>query len=194
LNDVSTTKACGVIDDTGITSIECAVRFPNQQRLMPSDLTLTKGERMNPYAKTYQSQQVETASQEQILIMLYDGAIRFLNVAKTAWNDDKDLEKYHNYVVKAQRIVFELMTSLDMEIGGEIAQNLFRLYEYLHYQLIQADIKKDATMLDEVLTHLKLLRDTWVEAIDNARKEIMAIAAEEGELTTSATGGNVYSA
>ena len=149
---------------------------------------------MNPYAKTYQSQQVETASQEQILIMLYDGAIRFLNTAKASWTDEtKDIEKYHNYVVKAQRIVFELMTSLDMEIGGEIAQNLFRLYEYLHYQLIQADIKKDVTILDEVLTHLKLLRDTWVEAIENARKEILGSAADEGELT-SATGGNVYSA
>lgn len=148
---------------------------------------------MNPYAKTYQSQQVESASQEQILIMLYDGAIRFLNTAKTSWTEDKDVEKYHNYVVKGQRIVFELMTSLDMEIGGEIAQNLFRLYEYLHYQLIQADIKKDVTILDEVLSHLKMLRDTWVEAIENARKEIMTIAAEEGELT-SVTGGNVYSA
>jgi flagellar secretion chaperone FliS len=102
--------------------------------------------------------------------MLYDGAIRFLLIAKKA-HEAKDWEKYNNHLIKAQHIVLEFMNSLDMEVGGEMAVNLFRLYEYLHYRLVQANIKKDVAMVDEVLDHLRNLKSTWEEAIRLASKE-----------------------
>ncbi|MBY0450717.1 MAG: flagellar export chaperone FliS [Cyanobacteria bacterium] len=128
---------------------------------------------LNPYAqsaKQYQKQQVETASPEELLLLMYDGAIRFLNVARKSM-EEKNIEKSHNNLIRAQHIVTELMASLDMEIGGEVAQNLFRLYDYLHYRLVQANIKKDTAMIDEVLTHLRSLKETWEQAIKIAHQE-----------------------
>jgi flagellar protein FliS len=127
----------------------------------------------NPYAKQarqYLKQDIETASKEQILIMLYEGAIRFLTIAKAALAQN-DVEKYHNHLVKAQNILTELMTSLDFEVGGDIAQNLYSLYEYYHYRLIQANLKKDVGMVDEVIGHLRSLKATWEEAIKLAKQE-----------------------
>jgi flagellar protein FliS len=127
----------------------------------------------NPYAKqaaVYKQNQVETATPEEILIMLYEGAIRFLVLTKKA-KEANDVEKFHKNVIRAQHIIQEFMNSLDMEIGGEMAQNLFRLYEYLNYRLVQANIKKDVAMVDEVLDHLRSLKATWEEAIRIAQKE-----------------------
>lgn len=95
-------------------------------------------------------------------------------MAKKAYenNGDKpDLQTYHNNLVKAQAIIQEFMQSLDMEIGGETAKQLWTLYEYLHYRLVQANIKKDVTMIDEVLGHLRGLKATWEEAIKIAARE-----------------------
>lgn len=125
---------------------------------------------MNPYLNQYKKAQVETATPEQILIMLYDGAIRFLNQAKVHIQN-KDIEQSHINIIKAQRIITEFMSSLDMELGGEMAQNLFNLYEYLHYRLVQANIKKDLEALEEVLVHLRSLKATWEEAIKIAARE-----------------------
>lgn len=128
---------------------------------------------MNPYNQslnTYKNQQVQTASREQLLILLFDGAIRFLNLAK-AGQEQANIEQYHTNITKAQRILTEFMTTLDVDLGGEVAQNLYRLYEYLHYQLLQASLKKDVTMLDEVLGHLRSLKATWEEAILLSQKD-----------------------
>lgn len=125
---------------------------------------------MNPYLNQYKKAQVQTSSPEQILIMLYDGAIRFLNQAKVHIQN-KDVEQSHVNIIKAQRIITEFMSSLDMELGGDMAQNLFNLYEYLHYRLVQANIKKDIEAIDEVLGHLRSLKATWEEAIKIAAKE-----------------------
>jgi flagellar protein FliS len=141
---------------------------------------------MNPYANTYKTQQIQTASKEQILIMLYEGAIRFLNLAK-AGHEEGNIEKFHNNLMKTQRIIMEFMSTLDVKMGGEMAQNLFKLYEYLHYRLIQANLKKDVTMIDEVLEHLRELKATWEEAISMAKPEKM-------QEINDASGDHVYSA
>jgi flagellar protein FliS len=125
---------------------------------------------MNPYLNQYKKAQVQTASPEQILIMLYDGAIRFLNQAKVHIQN-KNIEQSHVNIVKAQRILTEFMSSLDMDLGGDMAKNLFNLYEYLHYRLVQANIKKDLEAIDEVLEHLRSLKGTWEEAIKIAARE-----------------------
>jgi flagellar protein FliS len=127
----------------------------------------------NTYAKQaeqYKKNQIETATPEEILIMLYEGAIRFSLIAKKAIAA-QDSEKANANLIKAQHIVREFMDSLDMEIGGDMALNLYRLYEYLHYRLVQANIKKDVAIIDEVLDHLRSLKATWEEAILIAKKE-----------------------
>ena len=122
-------------------------------------------------AKDYKKQEIMTATPGEILILLYEGAIRFLNLAKAGLQEGNP-EKYHNNLLKAQRIVVEFMTSLDMEVGGEVAQNLYSLYEYYYFRLIQANLKKDVTMVDEVLEHLRNLKATWEQAIKIAAQEL----------------------
>ncbi len=124
----------------------------------------------NPYLKQYQQNQIQTASPEQIIIMLYDGAIQFLNKAKKELPAN-NIQEIHNNIIRAQKIIGELMNSLDVEIGGQVAVNLYNLYEYLHHRLVQANIKKDEAMIDEVIVHMKDLKATWEEAIKIAGRE-----------------------
>jgi len=121
-------------------------------------------------ATQYKEQQVRTASKEQLLIMLYDGAIRFTKIAKKAM-ESGDLQTSNEHLIKAQRIVTEFMVSLDQDTGGDASKGLFQLYEYLHYRLVQANIKKDPDMIVEVTDHLRGLRDTWQQAINIAIQE-----------------------
>lgn len=144
-------------------------------------------------AKQYQRQAIETATPEEILLMLYDGAIRFLVLARKAM-DASDLEMAHKNLIKTQDILVEFMTSLDMEIGGEVAINLFKLYEYLHHQLVQANIKKDPARVDEVLEHLRQLKDTWEQAIDIAAREARQAGAAQQESTGEASVAREISA
>lgn len=124
----------------------------------------------NPYLKQYQQSQIQTAPPEQILIMLYDGAIQFLNKALVAL-EQKNIQESHNNIIGAQNIIMEFMNTLNMDIGGEVARNLYSLYEYLHYRLIQANIGRNPEMVQEVLRHLKDLKATWEEAIRIAARE-----------------------
>ena len=125
---------------------------------------------MNLYVNQYKQNAVLTASPETILIMLYDGAINFLLRAKIAI-EDKDIDQTHLYITKTQKIIREFMDTLDMDTAGEIGENLYRLYEYLHHRLIQANIKKDTEIVDEVLGHLRSLKQTWEEAIKISSRE-----------------------
>lgn len=119
----------------------------------------------NPYAQ-YQQAQIETAPPEQLLLMLYDGAIRFSNVAKKAI-EDKDFQVANTHCMKVQNILTELIVTLDMEVGGELAQNLFDLYDYMNRLSMQANLQKDPGPIDEILTHLKELRMAWAQAAKN---------------------------
>lgn len=119
---------------------------------------------MNQYIKQYQKLNIETATKEQILIMLYDGAIQFLNKAKIAL-PKKDYESYNNNLIGAQKIIQEFIDSLDREVAPQLAENLASLYEYFIRRLVHANIKKDIAAIDEVLTYLKNLKATWEKAI-----------------------------
>lgn len=129
---------------------------------------------VNPYLKT----QIETASKEQLLIMLYDGAIKFLNQAKLAL-ENKEYEESHRLLLKAQDIIYEFQATLDMDLGGELAQNLFNLYSYYIKRLVYANLKKDKEPIEEVLRHLKGLRDTWKQAILKNKHEESENVCEE---------------
>jgi len=116
----------------------------------------------NPYQK-YQKTMVETVTPAQLVLMLYNGAIRFLKQAQMGLEEGK-LEVCHQNILKAQDILTELMTSLDLE-QGEIARNLYQLYDYMYHRLVDANIKKDGQILLEVQQFLSELRETWSEAI-----------------------------
>ena len=110
---------------------------------------------------------VQTASPGQLVNMLFDGAIRFSKQAKEEIVRG-DLAKSNAAIQRAQDIVEELNISLDTQKGGEIAANLRKIYLYLSEQLVEANIKKDAKVLDNVTELLKSLRDTWKEVMQKS--------------------------
>ena len=126
---------------------------------------------MNPMmnmANAYKTQQIMTAAPEQLTLMLYNGAIRFVEESMTAL-EQKDFAKSHERNLRAQDIVREFMATLDMKI--ELSKNWLSLYDYIEYRLIQGNIKKDKTQLDEAKSMLTELRDTWVEVMKKTRAE-----------------------
>ena len=119
---------------------------------------------MNVYLKQYQKNEVETASPEKILILLYDGAIQFLNKAKIAM-EEKNIQEIHNNILGCENIIMEFINTVDEENGGDFAVRIKALYFYFYNTLVEANIKKDVTKIDEVLRHLVALRATWKQAI-----------------------------
>ena len=109
--------------------------------------------------------------------MLYDGCIRFIKQAVERINN-KNMQEAHDAIIRAQDIILEFMSTLDMNY--EISQNLLALYDYMHGQLIEANIQKDADILQEVLELLTELRDTWAEAVKNTRRQIYKQTYKEG--------------
>lgn len=112
--------------------------------------------------QAYQTNQVTTAPQKKLIIMLYDGAIKNLNLAKMAM-EKKDIEKTSNYLIKAQNIISEFMNTLNFDQGGDIAKNLYALYDYMYQTLVRANIDKDVNKLEEVKKYLEELRETWMQ-------------------------------
>lgn len=140
---------------------------------------------LNPYLKQYKKNQVETATPEQILILLYDGAIQYLNKAKFAIEENDPYECSNN-LFSCQKIVLEFMNTLNMEVGGDLAQNLYNLYGYMLQALIDLNISKNVNKLDEIMNLLKGLRETWQKAI------VMANAEKEKEFTDNYSNQKEY--
>ncbi len=124
----------------------------------------TYGQAYNKQIKDYQAMQVLSAKPEKLILMLYDGALKFMTLGMEGI-EQKNLEKAHNNLIKAQRIFLELMTSLDFKKGGEIASNLFRIYEFMHHTLVNANVKKEAEPVLKVSEQLRTLRDSWEKAM-----------------------------
>lgn len=118
---------------------------------------------MNAYSQ-YQKNQVISASPEQILLLLHDGAIRFINQAVYGF-EEENLTLFHHGISKAMAIITEFSNSLDHTIGGEIATNLDALYNFMIRELTQANLYKDVEKLRVVEKLLVDLRTTWREAI-----------------------------
>lgn len=122
----------------------------------------------NAYSQ-YNNNKILTASPAELTLMLYDGAIKFCNIAEIAI-EEKDIEKAHNNIIKAQRIVDYLRQTLDMTYA--VSEDFERIYSYLFQRLLEANIKKDKDILVEVNEHLHSVRDNW--------KEVMRINKEKG--------------
>lgn len=119
----------------------------------------------NPY-QAYENNQVLFAKGEELTLLLYKGAIKFIEQAKLAL-EKNDLPRVNNRIIKAQNIISELMVTLNMDI--EISKSLLLLYDYLKQRLIDANLKKDADILNEVQGMLAELLGTWAEAIKVVR-------------------------
>lgn len=110
----------------------------------------------------YKNNSVNYASKEQLLLMLLDGAVKYAKMGRQAIVD-KDIKKAHENIKKTEDIFTELMVSLDTN-AGEWAKSLFAVYEFINYQLMQANIKKDASIMDTVIPMIEDIRNTWQEA------------------------------
>jgi len=109
----------------------------------------------NPY-NTYKQTSVETASPERLVIMLYDGALKFLRIAREAV-ENKNIEEGNRYICKTQDIINEFIISLDMNTG-EIAFNLRNIYDFWNRMLIEANIKKDPVLIEQVTEQVQEMR------------------------------------
>lgn len=123
----------------------------------------------NAYAQ-YNNSKILTASPAELTLMLYEGAIKFCNIAEMAI-DNKDIPKAHSNIVKVQHIMDYLRQTLDMKYP--VAQDFENIYSYLSKRLVEANTKKDKAILEEVNMHLRSVRDTW--------KEVMRINHEKGK-------------
>jgi len=114
------------------------------------------------FVQEYQKGAVNGASPLQLVIMLYDGAIRFMNGGKRGI-ETADLELQNTNLQKAQKIVMELTSCLDMEKGGEVSKNLLALYTYVIGELVEANVGDKVEPIDRCIKILSDLRESWVE-------------------------------
>ena len=109
---------------------------------------------------TYQENSVSTQSRGRIVVLLYEGAIKFTKQAILAL-EEQDYEAKGRYIIRAQDIINELNAVLNMEVGGEIAQNLRSLYNFINTYLSKANIERDAEMLNDVINIMEELNKGW---------------------------------
>jgi len=119
-------------------------------------------------AKHYKRKQIESAPPGRLVVMLYDAILERLDQADEIIGKKgvEHIEKLHNTLVVCQNIITELSVALDMEKGGEIAENLFRLYDFMNWRLVDANVKKDKKAIGEVREVLLILREGWVQIQD----------------------------
>ncbi|MFS8189057.1 flagellar export chaperone FliS [Rossellomorea marisflavi] len=121
----------------------------------------------NPYA-AYQNNSVNTAAPGELTLMLYNGCLKFLHIAKQAMTD-KNIEVKNTNIQKVQAIINELMVTLDTNVN--ISANLLSLYEYINRRLTEANIKNDLSILEEVEGLVTDFRNTWKQAIQMNRQK-----------------------
>ena len=121
------------------------------------------------YARTYQAQAVLSASPGRLVLMLYDGTLRFLGHARDALQSPEStprrIEIINTNLIKAQNILVELQATLNHEAGGDHSANLDRLYDYYMRRLLEANIKKKVEPVIEVEALVRQLRDAWAEML-----------------------------
>jgi flagellar secretion chaperone FliS len=124
----------------------------------------------NPY-QSYKQNSVNTASPGELTLMLYNGCLKFIHLAKNGIVE-KNIEVKNTNLLKAQKIIQELMVTLNMEL--EVSKNMMSLYDYLNRRLIEANIKSDIGILNEVEELITDFRDTWKQVIQLNRQKQFA--------------------
>lgn len=126
----------------------------------------------NPYA-VYNNSKIQTATPAELTLLLYEGAIKFTNIAIVAM-EKNDVQKAHDNIMKTEKIIEEFQATLDHKYP--VAKDFEAVYSYLLKRLFDANIRKDPEILEEVLRHLRTMRDTW--------KEVMAKTANGNNIKT----------
>lgn len=116
--------------------------------------------------EAYAKNKITMASPAELTLMLYDGAIKFCNIAVVAI-EKKDYAKANTNIQKAERIIGEFQATLDFKY--DVAKDFDNVYKYLMQRLIKANVKKDTEILEEVLKHLRTMRDTWKEVMEKTK-------------------------
>ena len=114
----------------------------------------------------YNNSKLMTASPGELTLMLYEGAIKFCNIAIVAI-ENKDIQKAHTNIVKVENIIEEFRATLDHKYP--VAEDFEKVYVYIYDRLVEANMKKDKEILEEVLKHLRTMRDTWKEVMKRAK-------------------------
>jgi flagellar protein FliS len=115
----------------------------------------------------YQANTIAASKPEELTLMLYNGLVRFITQAKKAI-EDKNIAESHRNLIRAQDILVEFQASLDMRVA--ISKNLFSLYDYMYHRLVEANLKKDSAITEEVLAMAIQFRDIWDQVIKKARE------------------------
>lgn len=126
----------------------------------------------NPYA-AYNNSKIQTATPAELTLLLYEGAIKFTNIAIVAM-EKNDVQKAHDNIMETEKIIEEFQATLDHKYP--VAKDFEAVYSYLLKRLFDANIRKDPEILEEVLRHLRTMRDTW--------KEVMAKTANGNNIKT----------
>ena len=113
-------------------------------------------------ANFYKQNSVNTASPARLTLMLYDGAVKFCNIAIESI-EENDISKANTNIIKAEKIIVELRATLDMKYP--VANEFDRVYDYIYRRLVEANMRKDKDILNEALRHIKTMRDTWKEVM-----------------------------
>lgn len=115
----------------------------------------------------YANERIMNASPAQLTLMLYDGAIKFCNIAIVAI-EKNDIMKAHNNIIKVEKIIAEFRSTLNFKYP--VAQDFENIYKYMNDRLVEANVKKDKEILEEVLAHLRTMRGTWEEVMNLAKQ------------------------
>lgn len=135
----------------------------------------------------YLETSIATASKEDLILKIFDALILTSQQAlEKLQNDRTDIEGIHKTLLRAQRACCLLMGSLDMEIGGELSKNLFRVYEFWHHELVLANMQKDPERVERVLGFAKEYRQTWGQAV----MQFKAQKQQHAQVQASAGGGS----
>ena len=125
---------------------------------------MTKNNPLNAYKET----SIKTASSAKLVLMLYDEALKQMDIAaETLEAESKSYDTVNSAIIRAQDVITELMVSLDFDKGGDIAKNLFSLYMFFNQQLIDSNVKKDPKPIREVRKMVAEIREAWMEIMKN---------------------------
>ncbi len=145
--------------------------------------------------KQYTNVHVSTVDRGRLLLMLYDGCIKFLKHAKVGL-EEKDIPKFARFLSKSQAIISELMLTLDFEKGGDVAKDLDRLYDFMLFYLTEANLEKSVDKVQKVIELVQTIADAYRDVIEGESKAAQSTAAsgatadsKDGEKPTPPSGG-----
>lgn len=137
----------------------------------------------NKYIKQYQANNITTAAPEKLMIMLFDGALQFLQKAKTAI-EEKNLQERSVNIESARKIIRELMRTIDLENGNDVSKQLFKLYNRMAMKLIKANVQRNKSLIDEVIEDMTNIRWGFQKAIEiqNGITTVEEVMKEQAEM------------